>query len=232
MILRVKKLCKTYYRGDVETSALTDVTFDMEKGEYVSVLGPSGSGKSTLMNLIGGLERPTSGDIFFDGEDLSNLPDGDLADFRLDKVGFVFRDFQLLPQETVLENVALPLVYAGFSRAERLDRAEEILVKAGLENRMDCLPEELSGGQQQRAAIARAMIYEPDILLAYEPAGSLDSASGEQIMDLFDRIHQDGVSILMFTHEVDMACCADRVLELQDGRLKSDTAFSDETDFG
>ena len=219
MIIELKDVCKTYYLGGIDVPVLKNVSFQMEEGEYVAIMGPSGSGKSTLMNLIGCLDRATSGTIILDGQDISKCSENQMADLRLYKIGFVFQTFQLLPGTTALENVELPLTYAGVSRRERRERAMEVLKKVGLEDRMNFMPNQLSGGQKQRVAIARAMINNPRILLADEPTGALDSASGAQIMDLFRKLNEEGVSIIMITHDPKVAAGAGRMVEIYDGIL-------------
>ena len=219
MIIELKDVCKTYYLGGIDVPVLKNVSFQMEEGEYVAIMGPSGSGKSTLMNLIGCLDRATSGTILLDGQDISKCSENQMADLRLYKIGFVFQTFQLLPGTTALENVELPLTYAGVSRRERRERAMEVLRKVGLEDRMNFMPNQLSGGQKQRVAIARAMINNPRILLADEPTGALDSASGAQIMALFKQLNEEGVSIIMITHDPKVAQGAGRMVEIYDGIL-------------
>ena len=219
MVLELQHIYKTYDQGKIEVPALKDICFEMEEGEYVAVMGPSGSGKSTLMNIIGCLDQATSGRLILDGRDISECNDNEMADIRLKKVGFIFQSFQLLPYSSALENVALPLSYAGVSRRERRERAAEMLKRVGLEDRMDFLPTQLSGGQKQRVAIARAMINEPRILLADEPTGALDSASGRQVMEIFKELNDEGMSILMITHDRKVADHAHRIVEICDGVL-------------
>ncbi len=219
MILECKDICKSYMQGKMELPVLKNICFQMEEGEYTAVMGPSGSGKSTLMNIIGCLDLPTSGTLLLDGEDVSRCRDDQLADLRLKKIGFIFQSFQLLPYQSARENVALPLVYAGVPRRERLQRAGQVLESVGLGDRMDFLPGQLSGGQKQRVAIARAMINHPRILLADEPTGALDSRSGAQVMDLFDQLSRQGVSILMITHDPGVAARAGRIVYIRDGIL-------------
>ncbi len=223
MILELRDAGKTYLEGKIEVPALKHVNFSVNEGEYVAVMGPSGSGKSTLMNIVGCLDRLTTGSVILDGKDVSGLTDDQLSDLRLEKIGFIFQSFQLLPHETALENVALPLSYAGIPRKERRARAQEALMRVGLEDRMDFVPTQLSGGQKQRVAIARAMINQPKILLADEPTGALDSASGAQVMDLFDELHRDGVTILMITHDAGIAARAERIMEIRDGEMSART---------
>ncbi len=196
MILELENICKDYIQGKMVVPVLRDVCFRMEKGEYVAIMGPSGSGKSTLMNLIGCLDRPTSGKMILDGVDVSKANENEMADIRLHKVGFIFQSFQLLPYMSALDNVALPLSYAGIPQRERKKRAAEMLKRVNLEDRMSFLPNQLSGGQKQRVAIARAMVNHPAILLADEPTGALDSTSGEQVMDMFSDPNSEGVTVL------------------------------------
>ena len=219
MVLELKNIYKTYIQGKLEVPVLKDVCFEMEDGEYVAIMGPSGSGKSTLMNIVGCLDQATSGTVILDGHDISKCSDNELADIRLKKIGFIFQSFQLLPYSSALENVELPLTYAGVPRKERRERAAEMLRKVGLEERIDFLPTQLSGGQKQRVAIARAMINHPRILLADEPTGALDSASGRQVMELFKELNSEGMSVLMITHDRKVASQASRMVEIYDGIL-------------
>ena len=219
MIIDIKDLCKTYVNGDMEVPVLHDVCLSVDEGEFVSIMGPSGSGKSTLMNIIGCLDRPTSGTYLFNGEDVASMTDDGLSDLRNRGVGFVFQQFNLLPRETAAQNVALPLVYANVPAAERERRAREALDRVGLSDRADFLPTQLSGGQKQRVAVARAIVNDPSILLADEPTGALDSKSGEQLMDLFCDLNRQGMTIVMITHERGVARYAHRVLLMNDGVL-------------
>lgn len=221
-IVRLNGVCKNYLQGKMEVPVLKDVDFSIQEGEYVAIMGPSGSGKTTLMNLIGCLDQLTDGILWLDGQDISCCTDDEMSDIRLHKIGFVFQTFQLLPGMTARENVALPLSYAGVPRRERLARADAALEKVGLADRVSFYPMQLSGGQKQRVAIARAMINQPRILLADEPTGALDSASGAQVMDLFRELNNDGVTILMITHDASVAARADRVVEIYDGRIKNE----------
>ncbi len=221
MILQMSGICKDYLQGKMTVPVLRDIDFSMEEGEYVAIMGPSGSGKTTLMNIIGCLDQATSGTFFLDGEDISKCSDNRMSDIRLKKIGFVFQSFQLLPRLSALDNVALPLCYAGVAKKERRERAAAALERVGLADRMDFRPNQLSGGQKQRVAIARAMVNRPRILLADEPTGALDSRSGEQVMELFKSLHEEGASILMITHDADIASFAERIVEIRDGRLKS-----------
>jgi putative ABC transport system ATP-binding protein len=230
MIVRLEHVNKRYLQGNIEVPALQDVTFQMEEGEYVAIMGPSGSGKSTLMNVIGCLDHVTSGLVELDGQDVSACGEDAMADIRLNKIGFIFQNFQLLPYETAAENVALPLTYAGRPGKERIERARAMLERVGLADRADFLPNQLSGGQKQRVAIARAMINRPKLLLADEPTGALDSASGKQIMELFSELNKEGVAILMISHDRGVAERASRICYIRDGHLteQADEAKSDE----
>lgn len=222
MILELKDICKDYIQGKMVIPVLKHVDFHMEKGEYVAIMGPSGSGKTTLMNIVGCLDQATSGQVILDGQDISKCTDNEMSDLRLHKIGFVFQNFQLLPKQTALENVELPLTYAGIPKKERKERALAALKRVGLEERVDFQPNQLSGGQKQRVAIARAMVNNPRILLADEPTGALDSASGEQVMELFQRLNEEGVSILMITHDSEIAGYAQRKVVIRDGILKKE----------
>jgi putative ABC transport system ATP-binding protein len=219
MIIDMQNICKDYIQGNITVPALKDVCFQMAEGEYVAIMGPSGSGKTTLMNIAGCLDQATSGSFFLDGSDVSRCSENQMSDIRLKKIGFVFQTFQLLPRMSALENVALPLSYAGVPKKERMNRAYEMLESVGLADRADFKPTQLSGGQKQRVAIARAMINDPKILLADEPTGALDSKSGEQIMELFKKLNENGVSILMITHDANIASHASRMAEIRDGIL-------------
>lgn len=219
MILDLQDISKTYTGTGLDVPVLKGVSFQVEEGEFVAIMGPSGSGKSTLMNIIGCLDRQTSGTYLLDGQDVSRLDDDQLAEVRNRAIGFVFQNFNLLPRESALENVELPLLYAGVEEKERKERAAEALKDVGLEDRMDFDPSRLSGGQKQRVAVARAMINHPRILLADEPTGALDSKSGGQLMNLFGRLNAQGMTIVMITHEYSVAKCAKRILVLKDGQL-------------
>ncbi len=219
MLLDLQHIDKSYGEGDMAVPVLHDICLQMEKGEYVAVMGPSGSGKSTLMNIIGLLDVPTAGRYMLDGEDMAGKSDNELAVLRNRTIGFVFQNFNLLPRETALENVALPMVYAGIEKKERQRRAEEALMRVGLDDRMSFFPTQLSGGQRQRVAIARAMIMKPALLLADEPTGALDSVSGRQVMELFGQLNDEGTTILMITHEQEVADFAGRQMVILDGRL-------------
>ena len=205
MILQLDNIYKDYITGKMVVPVLKDVTLHVEEGEYVAIMGPSGSGKSTLMNIIGCLDEPTKGTFLLNGKNILGLSDNEIAEERLHNIGFVFQTFQLLPRQTALDNVALPLVYAGISKKERKRRAAQALEKVGLGDRMDFLPTQLSGGQKQRVAIARAMVNNPKILLADEPTGALDSKSSIQVMELFHRLNEEGVTVVMITHDSGVA---------------------------
>ena len=220
-ILKLTDICKDYVQGKEPVRVLKNVNMTVEQGEYLAIMGPSGSGKTTLMNLIGCLDVPTSGDLELDGKDLKDLSDDQLAEIRNKHIGFVFQSFHLLPKMDALENVALPLLYAGVPLKERRERAQEALKAVGLEERMDFLPNQLSGGQCQRVAIARAMVGKPDILLADEPTGALDTKSGNQIMEIFRQLSKEGMTILMITHEPSIAACADKTYHILDGELQT-----------
>lgn len=219
MIIQISNLYKNYKNGEMDVPVLHDVSLNVDQGEFVSIMGPSGSGKSTLMNIIGCLDRPTSGNYLFNGEDVSSMTDDQLSDLRNRGVGFVFQQFNLLPRETAVQNVALPLVYANVPAKERERRAREALERVNLSDRADFLPTQLSGGQKQRVAVARALVNNPSILLADEPTGALDSKSGEQLMELFCELNKQGTTIVMITHERGVANYAQRVLLMNDGIL-------------
>ena len=219
MILEMHHIYKDYYPGNIVVPVLKDVNLNVEEGEYLAIMGPSGSGKSTLMNIIGCLDKPTKGDFKLDGLDILNLSENALADVRLKKLGFVFQNFQLLPRQTAVENVALPLIYAGVGKRERLKRAAAALDKVGLSDRINVVPNQLSGGQKQRVAIARAMVNQPKILLADEPTGALDSKSSAQVMDLFTTLNQEGVTVIMITHDSHVAGFAKRRVDIFDGEI-------------
>ncbi len=219
MIVECRNIFKNYSTGKLDVPVLKDVNFSMEEGEYVAIMGPSGSGKSTLMNIIGCLDQPTSGELLIDGQDVSKCSSNEMADVRLYKLGFVFQNFQLLAGQTALQNVELPLTYAHVPRAKRRELAAEALARVGLEDRMNFMPNQLSGGQKQRVAIARAIVNHPKILLADEPTGALDSASGRQVMELFKTLNSEGVSVLMITHDRGIAEHAQRMVEIRDGIL-------------
>jgi putative ABC transport system ATP-binding protein len=221
-VIRLRNIVKNYQVGTQAVHALCSVSVDINKGEYVAIMGASGSGKSTLMNIIGCLDTPTSGKYDLNEKDVSKLDDDRLAEIRNTEIGFVFQTFNLLPRYTALENVMLPLIYAGVGKAKRLELATEKLVSVGLEDRMEHRPNELSGGQRQRVAVARALINKPSILLADEPTGNLDSKTSEEIMKLFAQIHAQGNTIILVTHEEDIARHAHRIIKLKDGEIEAD----------
>lgn len=221
MILELDHIFKDYLQGKLTVPVLKDVTLHVEKGEYVAIMGPSGSGKTTLMNIIGCLDVPTSGTYKLNGNDLLHHKDKEMSRVRNRSTGFVFQSFNLLPRQSALDNVALPLLYAGVSRKERKERAAQALRKVGLEERMNFKPTQLSGGQKQRVAIARAIVGEPDILLADEPTGALDSASGLQVMDLFRQLNDEGMTVIMITHDSEIAAHAGRTVLIRDGILSN-----------
>lgn len=219
MILKLDHIYKDYIQGKMTVPVLKDVSLYVEEGEYVAIMGPSGSGKSTLMNIIGCLDRPTSGSFELAGQNVLELNDTKLADVRLNSIGFVFQNFQLLPRMSALDNVALPLVYAGVRKKVRRERAREALVRVGLEDRTGFNPTQLSGGQKQRVAIARAMVNNPKILLADEPTGALDSKSSKQVMELFQKLNDEGVTVIMITHDAGIAGHAKRIMDIFDGEI-------------
>src|ERR671912_2911599 len=222
VVIRTYDLWKTYIMGDQEINAVSGVDIEIKRGEYVAIMGPSGSGKSTLMNLIGCLDTPSKGDYFINGHLVSSMSDDELARIRNHEIGFVFQTFNLLPRATALHNVELPLIYAGISAEERLERARQSLTAVDLEKRMHHKPNELSGGQRQRVAIARALVNNPSILLADEPTGNLDSKTGVEIMALFERLHHRGNTIVLVTHEPDVAAYAHRTIHIRDGQVEND----------
>ena len=221
-LIHARDLRKTYHVGDQAVHALDGLDLDIHANEYVALMGPSGSGKSTLMNMLGCLDSPTLGTYILNNQDVSRLEDDALADIRNREIGFVFQTFNLLPRYTALENVALPMVYAGMGKAERMARAEEVLHQVGLGDRMDHRPNELSGGQRQRVAVGRALVMKPSIILADEPTGNLDTATSQEVMELFGDIQKAGNTVILVTHEEDIAAYAHRTVRLRDGRVESD----------
>lgn len=221
-VINIKDLSKTYVMGQTKVHALRGVDLTIDHNEYVALMGPSGSGKSTLMNLLGCLDSPTRGGYQLDGKDVAKMDDNELASIRNEKIGFVFQTFNLLPRQSTLENVALPLVYAGVSRSEREARAHEVLESVGLGDRTDHKPNELSGGQRQRVAIARALVNRPSIILADEPTGNLDTKTSIEIMEIFEQIQSRGNTVILVTHEPDIAEHAHRIVRLRDGEVESD----------
>jgi putative ABC transport system ATP-binding protein len=221
-IIKLNKIVKDYKIGKIVVRALRGISIEIEKNEYVAVMGPSGSGKSTLMNLVGCLDTPTEGRYILNGNDVSKLDDNQLADIRNNEIGFVFQTFNLLPRYNALENVMLPLIYAGSSKTERIRRAKEVIDNVGLTDRIEHKPNELSGGQRQRVALARALVNHPSIILADEPTGNLDSKTSKDIMNLFDEIHKMGNTVIVVTHEEFIAKRAKRIIRLMDGMIESD----------
>ncbi len=221
-IIEIENIAKTYIMGTEEVNALKSVTINIAKGEYVAFMGPSGSGKSTLMNIVGCLDTPTQGKYMLNQKYVSDMTENELAEIRNKEIGFIFQTFNLLPRQTSLENVALPLIYAGYSKSDRTDMAMQALKNVGLETRAKHKPNELSGGQRQRVAIARALVNTPSILLADEPTGNLDSKTSYEIMDLFEELYQKGNTIIMVTHEEDIAKYSHRIVRLRDGLVESD----------
>ncbi len=221
-VIRTEHIAKVYVMGTEEVHALRDISITIKQGEYVALMGPSGSGKSTLMNMIGCLDTPSSGQYLLDEQDVSRMTDNQLAEVRNKKIGFVFQTFNLLPRSTALENVTLPLIYAGFSKSDRNVRGEKVLNQVGLGDRMKHQPNELSGGQRQRVAIARALVNNPALILADEPTGNLDSKTSIEIMGLFEEIHRNGNTIVVVTHEEEIAQHAHRIIRLKDGLVETD----------
>ena len=222
-IIKIRDIIRDFQLGQETVHVLKGIDLDIEKGEYVAIMGPSGSGKSTLMNLLGCLDTPTAGTYVLNGKDVSQMSDDELAEIRNKEIGFVFQTFNLLPRTTALDNVALPMVYAGASKKDRTERAQQVLADVGLADRMDHRPNQLSGGQRQRVAVGRALINKPSIILADEPTGNLDSKTGVEIMNLFEAIHKAGNTIIVVTHEEEIAAHAQRVIRLRDGLIESDT---------
>jgi putative ABC transport system ATP-binding protein len=225
-IIHLENIKKNYFLGKQVIEVLKGISLDIAKNEYVALMGPSGSGKSTLMNIVGCLDTPTGGRYILNGKDVSSMPDNDLAEVRNKEIGFVFQQFNLLPRLTAIENVALPLVYAGIPKRQRTEKAKEVLDKVALADRGHHKPNEMSGGQNQRVAIARALVNDPSIILADEPTGNLDSKTSYEIMDIFGKIHASGNTVILVTHEEDIAHYAHRVVRLRDGMIESDKSSS------
>jgi putative ABC transport system ATP-binding protein len=222
MMIDVSHVTKIYKNDSVETLAVDDISFKVEKGEFVAIMGPSGSGKSTLMHILGALDLPTSGEYYLDGQNLSHLNDDALADIRNKKIGFIFQSYNLLPRTTALKNVEIPMMYAGILQKEREEKAKKYLGMVGLSDRMDYTSNQLSGGQQQRVAIARGLVMNPAILLADEPTGNIATAQAEEIMEIFEKLNNDGHTIVMITHEPDIAEYSKRIISIRDGKIVSD----------
>ena len=222
MIIDLRDIYKDYNQGNMPVPVLKDVCLQVEEGEYVAIMGPSGSGKTTLMNIVGLLDTPTQGEYYLDEKAVTNLKEKELSKLRLNTIGFVFQNFQLMPRESALDNVSLPLIYAGLKKKERHEKAMAALEKVGLADRASFKPTQLSGGQKQRVAIARAMVNNPKLLLADEPTGALDSKSGKQIMELFRQLNDEGVTVVMITHDRKVAEQADRIVHIIDGELSND----------
>jgi len=222
-LIKITNIKRDFVLGEEIVNVLKGIDLQINKGEYVALMGPSGSGKSTLMNLLGCLDTPTSGNYILNGKDVSKMKDDELAEIRNKEIGFVFQTFNLLPRTTALDNVALPMIYAGFSKTDRRARAQEVLTQVGLSDRMDHHPNQLSGGQRQRVAIARALVNSPSIILADEPTGNLDSKTSLEIMKLFNEIHANGNTVILVTHEEEIAEYAHRIIRLRDGMVESDT---------
>ena len=226
-LIKIRQIKRDFILGNETVYVLKGIDLDIDKGEYVALMGPSGYGKSTLMNILGCLDTPTSGEYVLNGKQVSAMHDDELADIRNKEIGFVFQTFNLMPRTTALDNVALPMVYAGHSKSERHARAREVLTQVNLADRMDHQPNQLSGGQRQRVAIARALVNKPSIILADEPTGNLDSKTSVEIMNLFGDIHKQGNTVILVTHEEDIAAYAHRVIRLKDGMIESDTKKMD-----
>lgn len=223
LVIKIRNITRDFPLGQEIVKVLKGIDLDIERGEYVALMGPSGSGKSTLMNLLGCLDTPTSGTYELNGKNVSNMTDDELAEIRNKEIGFVFQTFNLLPRTTALENVALPMIYAGASKTDRTERAKQVLTDVGLADRMDHKPNQLSGGQRQRVAVGRALVNKPSIILADEPTGNLDSKTSDEIMNLFNEIHKSGNTVILVTHEEEIAENAHRIIRLRDGVVESDT---------
>lgn len=221
-LIDIKNIKRDFQLGNETINVLKGINLQINKGEYVALMGPSGSGKSTLMNILGCLDTPTSGTYILNSKDVSQMHDDDLAEIRNKEIGFVFQTFNLLPRTTALDNVALPMIYAGYSKSDRNERAKEVLMQVGLSDRMDHQPNQLSGGQRQRVAVARALVNKPSIILADEPTGNLDSKTSVEIMNLFNDIHKNGNTVILVTHEEDIARYAHRIIRLKDGMIEND----------
>ena len=222
-LIKITNIKRDFPLGNEIVYVLKGIDLEINKGEYVALMGPSGSGKSTLMNILGCLDTPTSGTYILNGKHVSEMQDDELAGIRNKEIGFVFQTFNLMPRTTALDNVALPMVYAGHSKSERVERATEVLTQVGLQDRMDHKPNQLSSGQRQRVAVARALVNKPSIILADEPTGNLDSKTSVEIMNLFNEIHANGNTVILVTHEEDIAAYAHRIIRLRDGIIESDT---------
>jgi len=225
-LIKITDIRRNFILGNETVYVLKGINLEIQKGEYVALMGPSGSGKSTLMNLLGCLDTPTSGRYVLNGKDVSQMKDDELAEIRNKEIGFVFQTFNLLPRTTALDNVALPMIYAGYGKSERIARATEVLTQVNLADRMDHQPNQLSGGQRQRVAVARALVNKPSIILADEPTGNLDSKTSVEIMKLFGDIHAQGNTVILVTHEEDIAAYAHRIIRLRDGLIENDTRKS------
>lgn len=221
-VIKIRNIIRDFPLGQETVHVLKGIDLDIDRGEYVAIMGPSGSGKSTLMNILGCLDTPTAGTYILNGQDVSKMTDDELAEIRNQEIGFVFQTFNLLPRTTALDNVALPMIYAGKTKTERNERATKVLADVGLADRMDHKPNQLSGGQRQRVAVGRALVNNPSIILADEPTGNLDSKTSLEIMQLFDDIHQDGNTVILVTHEEEVAKHAHRIIRLRDGIVESD----------
>ena len=220
-IIKLDNVCRNYKMGEAEVNAVCDVNLSIKKGEFIAIVGPSGSGKSTMMNLVGALDLASKGDIFLDGQNIEHLPESDLAQIRGKKIGFIFQTFNLIPTLTALENVMLPMMFQNIPRSEQRERAEDLLEEVGLSHRLNHLPGELSGGERQRVAIARALANNPEVILADEPTGNLDSKTSEEIIEMFIKLNKQGKTIIVVTHNLDIAKHADKIIRLRDGKIES-----------